>query len=517
MTKDGYALLGWNTDKNAETALETLSFTEATTLYPIYKEEEPKTIVTDDTTVPEEVTITIEQKTEAPSEDKLSAIETALGSALDVNETPLVFEVTAEKAGAAVTDLGKDVTFKIYFAAIENYSDAKTYRLFHFNADGTLKEECALTKNADHFAFTVSTLSPFVLAEVTEASDMVEYSTKATYFKKDKDIVIDISVKGAKLGFGSFGFKYDTEAFGDTFWLSFNRDRAAEVTEIPDVITTSPAGTVRCTYMGWNGTTVAPIDAETNEVWIATVRFVVSDSFDEADFRANPTKYFYVDTPDASENLSEKVYKDGYWRVDKWSDTLTEPIGEDPVKVNDLTVAPSLYYNVTGKFEKLGNSVVSIAPEGSATTYNSKAVVTLYKYGETTPYIVATTDEAEKSGNTVSFTFEDVEAGNYYFTIEKNGYIKYTSGKIVVTEETDITNGVAVVLIAGDIKGSFADTCGDGVVDIDDFIRVIRGFDPNAGELLKGAVDINENGNVDIEDLAAIKTNFKKTSANYNS
>ena len=87
----------------------------------------------------------------------------------------------------------------------------------------------------------------------------------------------------------------------------------------------------------------------------------------------------------------------------------------------------------------------------------------------------------------------------------------------MVTEETDITNGVAVVLIAGDIKGSFADTCGDGVVDIDDFIRVIRGFDPNAGELLKGAVDINENGNVDIEDLAAIKTNFKKTSANYNS
>lgn len=517
MTKDGYALLGWNTDKNATTALETLSFTEAKTLYPIYKKEEPKTIVTDDTTVPEEVTITIEQKTEAPSEDKLSAIETALGSALDVNETPLVFEVTAEKAGAAVTDLGKDVTFKIYFAAIENYSDAKTYRLFHFNADGTLKEECALTKNADHFAFTVSTLSPFVLAEVTEASDMVEYSTKATYFKKDKDIVIDISVKGGKIGYGSFGFKYDTEAFGDTFWLSFNRDRAAEVTEIPDVITTSPAGTVRCTYMGWNGTTVAPIDAETNEVWIATVRFVVSDSFDEADFRANPTKYFYVDTPDASENLSEKVYKDGYWRVDKWSDTLTEPIGEDPVKVNDLTVAPSLYYNVTGKFEKLGNSVVSIAPEGSATTYNSKAVVTLYKYGETTPYIVATTDEAEKSGNTVSFTFEDVEAGNYYFTIEKNGYIKYTSGKIVVTEETDITNGVAVVLIAGDIKGSFADTCGDGVVDIDDFIRVIRGFDPNAGELLKGAVDINENGNVDIEDLAAIKTNFKKTSANYNS
>lgn len=66
MTKDGYALLGWNTDKNAETALETLSFTEATTLYPIYKEEEPKTIVTDDTTVPEEVTITIEQKTELP-------------------------------------------------------------------------------------------------------------------------------------------------------------------------------------------------------------------------------------------------------------------------------------------------------------------------------------------------------------------------------------------------------------------------------------------------------------------
>lgn len=66
-------------------------------------------------------------------------------------------------------------------------------------------------------------------------------------------------------------------------------------------------------------------------------------------------------------------------------------------------------------------------------------------------------------------------------------------------------------LIPGDIKDSYDAVCGDGRVDIDDFIRVIRGFDPNASENLQAAVDINEDGHVTIEDLVLIKNNFGKT------
>lgn len=66
------------------------------------------------------------------------------------------------------------------------------------------------------------------------------------------------------------------------------------------------------------------------------------------------------------------------------------------------------------------------------------------------------------------------------------------------------------VLIGGDIKGAYDDVCGDGVVNIDDFIRVIRAFDPDSTSLFRAVTDINEDRQITIEDLAIIKTGFKK-------
>ena len=68
-------------------------------------------------------------------------------------------------------------------------------------------------------------------------------------------------------------------------------------------------------------------------------------------------------------------------------------------------------------------------------------------------------------------------------------------------------------LIAGDIKGSFEENCGDGLIDIDDFIRVIRAFDKAASQEHKDAVDIDESGTVDIDDVRIIKDNYSKSSA----
>ncbi len=62
----------------------------------------------------------------------------------------------------------------------------------------------------------------------------------------------------------------------------------------------------------------------------------------------------------------------------------------------------------------------------------------------------------------------------------------------------------------GDIKGSIEARYGDGVIDIDDFIRVLRGFDPDNAEnaeLLK-ALDLNEDGAVTVADLSIVKNNF---------
>ena len=465
-------------------------------------------IETDETTVPSEIVITVEKKPDAPSEDKITAIENKLGNLLTVKEAALSFEITAEKNSVAITDLEGNVSFKIYFNTIANYSADKTYRLFHFNSDGTFKEECALTKNADHFAFTVNTLSPFVLAEVGAADNVVEYIPVATYDKTAGTVSVSLSVSGAKLGMGSFGFKYDTSALTNPI-ISYKSDVAKSASDFITDGAVSTADAVRDTWIGWNGATVSAIDATSAAVEFATITFTTTAAFTESDFRANPTAYFYVDTP--TDTLNDAIYYDGSWRVDIWEDSLVVPTGEYPTVALDLTVTAPTTVTVRGSFKKEGTSIITVSGDPG---YSSLAVVKLYANGSTTPYKTATTNEAADSGNTVIFEFTDVELGEYYFTIEKNGYIKYTSSVINVTEETDIT-GTAVMLIPGDIKGSMSDTVGDGVVDVYDFIRIIRGLDSLAGDMLKGAVDITEDGHITIDDLGCVKTYYKKTASDY--
>ena len=67
-----------------------------------------------------------------------------------------------------------------------------------------------------------------------------------------------------------------------------------------------------------------------------------------------------------------------------------------------------------------------------------------------------------------------------------------------------------IKLTAGDIAATYEDLCGDGKVDIDDFIRVLRGFSAEADEKLRMRVDINEDGVVNVADIAIIKKNFGK-------
>ena len=64
--------------------------------------------------------------------------------------------------------------------------------------------------------------------------------------------------------------------------------------------------------------------------------------------------------------------------------------------------------------------------------------------------------------------------------------------------------------ICGDVKADYTETCGDEIVDIDDFIRVLRGFANNNTKKLCQTVDLNEDGVVNVADIAIIKANFMK-------
>lgn len=135
----------------------------------------------------------------------------------------------------------------------------------------------------------------------------------------------------------------------------------------------------------------------------------------------------------------------------------------------------------------------------------------LYIYTDSTKSELVTTitleDETTETG--ILSANVTLELGEYYAEIVKNGYL--TSKTIVNAEATSVTMG-EISLVAGDIKGSFEDECGDGVIDIDDFIRILRGFAENGSDEIKKAVDINEDGLVNVSDIGFIKTNFGKVS-----
>ena len=84
--------------------------------------------------------------------------------------------------------------------------------------------------------------------------------------------------------------------------------------------------------------------------------------------------------------------------------------------------------------------------------------------------------------------------------------------QIVGLEFTVTPSGASlgdITLSPGDISGSYSEPYGDGVVDIDDFIRVMRGFSEFTEDNTIERLDINEDGTVTVEDLSYVKSALK--------
>ncbi len=114
-------------------------------------------------------------------------------------------------------------------------------------------------------------------------------------------------------------------------------------------------------------------------------------------------------------------------------------------------------------------------------------------------------EEAGVNGTVVSAELS-LSAGTHSYILVKNGY-KPASGTLTVAADGSFTDP-EIALVPGDIKGSFEEVCGDGKIDVNDFIRVVRGFAAEASTALREAVDINEDGIVTVADLALVKANF---------
>ena len=107
----------------------------------------------------------------------------------------------------------------------------------------------------------------------------------------------------------------------------------------------------------------------------------------------------------------------------------------------------------------------------------------------------------DENGAAIVYSFS-VPDGNYTLTIQKPGYVAKSISVTITDKKADIDD---IYLVPGDISGSYSTPYGDGVVDIDDFIRAIRAFSDSADEKLKMFTDIDEDGIVSVGDVALIK------------
>ncbi len=146
---------------------------------------------------------------------------------------------------------------------------------------------------------------------------------------------------------------------------------------------------------------------------------------------------------------------------------------------------------------------IGYTSEGKLTVRNSENNIFFEAFEE------PMSKEQSLTGKTMLVSYIDgVPAGDCTIIFEKPGYC--TLEQSITFVEGD--NELIVTPVCGDIRGSYEDTVGDGIVDIDDFIRVLRGFDSEAPALLSASVDLNEDGVVNVADLSIIKTAMTKAS-----
>lgn len=315
------------------------------------------------------------------------------------------------------------------------------------------------------------------------------YIPEGSYNAAEGKYIVNIYFENAKVNGGVFGFKYNPAVMTFESCVS---DFVLVGEELNDAFTDDRTNGI---YVDRWVSSVTPgvnteVDATAGKVRIATLTFAMADhtAFNpETDF----TAAVVAEDP--------QIYKNG-----KFLAQLSE--GELEVKYIEVTTLPLT--EIASETYKVIGTVVTSRDDGDkpydSAEYSSRARITLMtKSGNA----IATLYEAADADTAIfAFEFDGVLPGTYDIKIEKNGYKTYIIEDVkVIDSNVDVLNAP---LTAGDIKGSFADYCGDGKIDVDDFIRVLRGFDKSTSETFRQVVDIDEDGDITISDIGFIKLNY---------
>ncbi len=162
-------------------------------------------------------------------------------------------------------------------------------------------------------------------------------------------------------------------------------------------------------------------------------------------------------------------------------------------------------FTVSASYNLLRNSQDSYIKDAQS-GFNNCAVITIV---DEAGNVVATHYEnvenlyAQTNGLAVISIARTISPGTYKLVFTKNGYAESVTDFVIETSNVDLGT---ISPVGGDVRNSYKQRVGDGVVDVDDFLIVLRGLYNDADENLRLTVDINEDGTVSADDFDIIKT-----------
>lgn len=342
---------------------------------------------------------------------------------------------------------------------------------------------------------------PVSFYPVYMAEDAAYYYGEATYTVHSGSYVVDLYVTGDAINVGAFGIKYPASlklvnfAYGDK----------AEKFSLADYSVNDAAnGIYADVYMPKNamgGNYV--IDAKAAPVKLGTFTFEVvdkdafeaisgTDRFGNAVLTADfgDGKYY-----DAANNTTLYTAMD-----------VTDPLAggkNKPIAVQYVTE------NVIEKVVTVNGTYIASERLGAVDASMKKAELNIYD--KATNALVKTLTLDEKIDNLTTAYSVELAPGEYEFVFSKTAYLTVKVDVTVADDVDEMTADTATAL-GGDIYDSAAAKKNEKV-DLEDFVRILRGFDDNvstSADYIKEA-DITEDGKVTIDDMAVIGRNYGKT------
>lgn len=371
------------------------------------------------------------------------------------------------------------------------------------NADGTVSFE-GNTYTADtYFA------NGIVFTPVFEEDDTIPYyHANGVYNDKTGTFDVKVSIANGKFTAGTVGGIFEKDILEFTGY-TLGSEIGNNIGTAPEIVSESMFdGQDNKFVLVWNAI-AGKIDATANDVEIITFHFNVKDADKLVDENNTPVTFYHP----------TKAYE-GYFDGTYYQASPAIATGDDEYAVNFVDV----YEGEVG-FEYAPTEPATITVKVTMTgklgaTVDNVAYLAYAKHGSDDYKFIALEDEGNTEAEITKVISDVFFVGEAYdFVVVKNGYVSST-----VAYET-VADGLIfeTTLIGGDIKESFTgtdanavdmDDFGDGKVTLSDFVRVVRAFDTETvSDEYASAVDINEDGTVDVTDLGIVKSSYGKNSS----